>query len=183
MVSHDAAEKGLYEFFAFTAPENGYPDRVEQCDMAEEILYALDDKEDLMVEARAGIGKTFGYLAPALLYQRYRGECIVIATSTIALQEQLAEDVATMSRMLSLHAEAVVIKGQTHYICPKRAQEYLVWHKDPIIEDEILNGACERKDLSKEITDEAWEHMCVNWSGKRCKWRCPYASTSGYAIL
>lgn len=49
----------------------------------------LEKRGRLLVEAEAGVGKSFAYLVPAILRCIRRGEKVVIATSTIALQEQL----------------------------------------------------------------------------------------------
>ena len=93
-------EKKMYHFFAETATENGYTDREKQYDMAEEVLDTIKENGELLVEAGVGIGKTFAYLVPALLYSHVTQKPIAIATSTIALQEQLKGDVEEVARML-----------------------------------------------------------------------------------
>ena len=66
-----------------------YDFRQEQLDMAEEVLDALMDKEHLVTEAGTGVGKSFGYLIPAILSFDRTADPIVISTNTINLQEQL----------------------------------------------------------------------------------------------
>lgn len=66
-----------------------YESRPEQTRMAEEVARTLDKRGRLLVEAGTGVGKSFAYLVPAILRCIRRGEKVVIATSTIALQEQL----------------------------------------------------------------------------------------------
>ena len=46
-------------------------------------------------------------------------------TSTIALQEQLWCDVRTVMSLLGLKRDVILAKGQTHYLCNKRADEYM----------------------------------------------------------
>lgn len=57
--------------------------------MGEEVARTLESRGRLLVEAGTGVGKSFAYLAPAILRCIRNGEKVVIATSTIALQEQL----------------------------------------------------------------------------------------------
>lgn len=57
--------------------------------MADEVARTLEKRGRLLVEAGTGVGKSFAYLVPAILRCIRRGEKVVIATSTIALQEQL----------------------------------------------------------------------------------------------
>ncbi len=66
-----------------------YETRPEQTRMAEEVARTLEKRGRLLVEAGTGVGKSFAYLVPAILRCIRRGEKVVIATSTIALQEQL----------------------------------------------------------------------------------------------
>lgn len=62
--------------------------RPEQAEMAAAVVRAMEAKSHLFVEAGTGVGKSFAYLVPAVL-RCLRGEVVVIATNTIALQEQL----------------------------------------------------------------------------------------------
>ena len=51
----------------------------------------MERKETLLIEAGTGVGKSFAYLVPAIQRCLGRGETVVVATNTIALQEQLME--------------------------------------------------------------------------------------------
>ena len=44
-----------------------YEERVEQQEMALAVEQAIHDKRHLVVEAGTGVGKSFGYLVPAIL--------------------------------------------------------------------------------------------------------------------
>ena len=50
---------------------------------------------------------------------------VIIATSTIALQEQLWRDVPAVMPLLGLNRDVILAKGPTHYLCNKRADEYM----------------------------------------------------------
>ena len=81
-------------FFWDEAPQHGLEMREGQQDMSFEIVDALINDQHFAIEAGVGIGKSFGYLVPVLLYSKRMNKPVIIATSTIALQEQLWRDVA-----------------------------------------------------------------------------------------
>lgn len=164
-------EKEMYRFFSETAIANGYTEREKQYDMAEEILETFKKGEHLMVEAGVGIGKTFAYLVPALLYHKRTGSPIIIATSTIALQEQLKADVETVAEMLDIPVEPIVAKGQTNYLCKKKARMYKGPHKEEI-KQAVKNGYAERADFSSGLPDSVWDEVKVTKYGSRCRRNC-----------
>ncbi len=69
--------------------EGGFESRPEQVAMAKAVAAALEERGRLLVEAGTGVGKSFAYLVPAILRCLLHNERVVVATNTIALQEQL----------------------------------------------------------------------------------------------
>ena len=63
--------------------------RPQQLEMAGAIDEALAERSHLLVEAGTGVGKSFAYLLPAIKRVIEHGERVIVATNTIALQEQL----------------------------------------------------------------------------------------------
>lgn len=55
----------------------GFKPRAEQLEMAQSVGYAIQNKQPLVVEAGTGTGKTFAYLAPALI----AGKKTIISTA------------------------------------------------------------------------------------------------------
>ena len=113
----------VYEFFDETAIAVGYQMRIGQLDMSCDIVDGLREKKHVLVEASVGIGKSFAYIVPVLCYIREYGRPVVIATSTIALQEQLKNDIEIIKQMLGMHTDVLIAKGQTHFLCRKRMDE------------------------------------------------------------
>lgn len=109
----------------FAAPAKfGLQDRPGQTELALDIAEALRDGNNCMVEGGVGIGKTLGYLIPGLLMATtFRGP-IVVATSSIALSEQLVQD-ATQAKVITCTTDfpVVLAKGMTNFVCPKRIFE------------------------------------------------------------
>ena len=57
-------------FFWDEAPQHGLEMREGQQDMSFEIVDALINDQHFAIEAGVGIGKSFGYLVPVLLYSK-----------------------------------------------------------------------------------------------------------------
>lgn len=75
-----------------------------------------------MVEAGTGTGKTFAYLAPALM----SGEKVIVSTGTRNLQDQLFHrDLPTVLAALGLSVRTALLKGRANYLCPYRLQVHL----------------------------------------------------------
>ena len=110
-----------------------YEDRKEQIAMAEAVAEAIAEKRHLVVEAGTGVGKSFGYLVPAILSLQNRRDGdqdkkrrIIISTHTIALQEQLLnKDIPLLNSVIPLEFSAVLGKGRGNYISLRRMQHAL----------------------------------------------------------
>lgn len=104
-------------FFNDTLDELEYEVRDGQTDMALDIVDAMKDNQHIVIEAGVGIGKSFAYLVPLILYNKQFNEPIVIATSSIALQEQLIGDIREISNHLGISPNVVLAKGMRNYAC------------------------------------------------------------------
>ncbi|MBO1255156.1 ATP-dependent DNA helicase [Alteromonas sp. 5E99-2] len=100
---------------------DGYKPRQAQTDMAVEVERVIKAKEQLIVEAGTGTGKTFAYLIPALLAP---GKCIV-STGTKNLQEQLYHrDLPLVKSALASNKRAALLKGRANYACLHRLGQH-----------------------------------------------------------
>ena len=140
--------------------------------MSFELVDALINDQHFAIEAGVGIGKSFGYLVPVLLYSKRMNKPVIIATSTIALQEQLWRDVHAVMPLLGLNRDVILAKGQTHYLCNKRADEYMCDPKaDPpdALKEGIKQGYEERKDFPEVLPQGVWDKVNVQrFSMKNC---------------
>ncbi|WP_155811975.1 hypothetical protein [Aerococcus sp. Group 1] len=73
--------------------EHGLEAREGQNHLMMDIIGSLDTQESLICEAGVGIGKSLAYLIPGILYSKYTGEPLIVATSSIQLTEQLQDDI------------------------------------------------------------------------------------------
>ncbi len=130
------------------AAMRGYASRQGQVAMAEEVaatLFAAPGKRrHLLVEAGTGIGKTFAYLVPAIL----SGARVIVATSTKALQDQIAKrDVPQLAELLGRDAKACTLKGIGNYVCLKRFEETAVAAREG--ESDLLDDGRAMDDFTK----------------------------------
>jgi len=101
-----------------------YEAREGQLNMALAVARSLNDGEVLAAEAGTGVGKSFAYLVPAILWALANKDRVVISTGTIHLQEQLvAKDLPFLEKALGLPFSYALIKGRSNYACLRKAGE------------------------------------------------------------
>lgn len=65
---------------------------------------AFVEKELLLIEAPTGIGKTFAYGVPAILFSIHTGHQVFISTNTKTLQDQIFEkDIPMLHTLFGRH--------------------------------------------------------------------------------
>jgi len=100
----------------------GFEERPEQMQMASAVARTLGEGGVLLAEAGTGVGKSFAYLAPAMERIVEQGERVVVATHTIALQEQLvSKDIPVLLEAFGDAAiRPVLVKGRGNYLSIRR---------------------------------------------------------------
>ena len=176
---HETAMQFLKE-----AEQSGFQRRIGQIEMAEEISCAITRKQFLAVEAGVGIGKSFSYLVPALIqYFRERRQ-IVIATSTIALQEQLEQDAHKILEMLGVTAPIILAKGMTNYACLRRVNWQYRKHPESVYLEKLLKFVSDcRQDkvhIPLNISENEWQHTAIQHFGGRFCQSCGYLGECVY---
>jgi ATP-dependent DNA helicase DinG len=92
----------------------GYRRRDGQLAFAQAVGEALAGHGTLVAEAGTGIGKTFGYLVPALL----SGGMVLVSTGTRTLQDQLfRRDLPRVREALQVGTRVALLKGRSNYVC------------------------------------------------------------------
>ena len=77
-----------------------------------------------VLEAGTGTGKTLAYLLSALPVAKARGKRLVLATATIALQEQvLHQDLPALKAHSGLAFDYALAKGRGRYVCVARLDQ------------------------------------------------------------
>ena len=92
----------------------GFKHRAQQVEYAEAVLKAIETSGVLIAEAGTGTGKTFAYLAPALL----AGGRVIVSTGTKTLQDQLFHrDLPRVREALGIPVDTALLKGRSNYVC------------------------------------------------------------------
>jgi ATP-dependent DNA helicase DinG len=125
----DLVEK-VREFFSPTgvlSRSRNFEFRIQQQEMAAAVARALSQSEHLLVEAGTGVGKSFGYLIPSILFALDQKKKAIISTHTINLQEQLiAKDLPVLATALKpLQFNYMMLKGRQNYLCTRRLRRAL----------------------------------------------------------
>jgi ATP-dependent DNA helicase DinG len=114
-------------FFSETGPAaqelEGYRLRPQQLEMAHAVASAMSKQGHLVVEAGTGVGKSLGYLVPAVLEAIARGRRVLVSTHTLSLQDQLIQkDIPWLEKVLPGRFTAEVAKGRSNYVAPRRLE-------------------------------------------------------------
>ncbi|HMA22143.1 MAG TPA: ATP-dependent DNA helicase, partial [Gemmatimonadaceae bacterium] len=111
---------------AIAAAMQQYEDRPAQRDMARTIAMLYNDTGVGLIEAGTGVGKSLGYLLPALRWAALHNERTVVSTNTINLQEQLVrKDLPFLADALSDEQPVrfALLKGWRNYLCLLRLEQ------------------------------------------------------------
>ncbi len=134
-----------------------FEDRPTQRAMAHAVVGLYNDGGVGLLEAGTGVGKSLGYLIPALRWAAANGERTVVSTNTINLQEQLVrKDLPFLRDALGSEQQVrfALLKGWRNYLCKLRlAQTTLL---GPSLVDDDTNEGLE------EI--RAWAETTVDGS-------------------
>lgn len=176
--------KGIWDFFCENINKYGFQSREGQENMALDIGEAIENKRHLMVEAGVGIGKSFAYIVPLIMFKKQFRRPVIISTSTITLQEQLRGDITTISNLLNFPVQTIIAKGQSHFICRRKVEE----HRNRALSEQVSkamdNRAVERNDLEAlDLTEAQWKEIAISGYGKRYCRDCPYRANCFFSIM
>lgn len=91
--------------------------RPQQFTMMDTIWQTLNKRQEVVIEASTGIGKTLSYLLPSVLYARKNKVKVLVSTYTSHLLEQLLiEEVPKLEKVIGSRVRVSLLKGMRHYI-------------------------------------------------------------------
>ena len=101
-----------------------YELREGQLQMALSVAESLNQNHVLAAEAGTGVGKSFAYLVPAILWAKANERRVIVSTGTIHLQEQLvSKDLPFLRKVLEQPFRYTLIKGRGNYACRRKVAE------------------------------------------------------------
>ncbi len=179
------ADGGLAKAFSSFEP------RSEQSDMAVTVAESFEHKSIAVVEAGTGVGKSLGYLLPALDWARRHGKRVVVSTATHTLQRQLMEkDIPLLEKATGAPVKVATLMGRSNYVCKRKAAE-LVRQETLDLDDESGDAVKElakwaastttgeRSDFGGSVSESQWEKV-ASMTDQTLRTRCPYYNECFY---
>ncbi|MFG6178190.1 ATP-dependent DNA helicase DinG [Halomonas sp. THAF12] len=125
-----------------------------------------------VLEAGTGTGKTLAYLLAALPVAKARGKRLVLATATVALQEQvLHQDLPSLKAHSGLAFDYALAKGRGRYVCVARLDQAMDGGEDnptlSLFEQALDSGGDDFQQLVQSL-GEAYGNG--RWAGDRDSW-------------
>ena len=162
-----------------------YEERPVQVELLRRIAETFNKNGIGIFEAGTGVGKSYAYLIPSMLWAHENKERVVISTGTINLQQQLCEkDIPAAEKIIGKKIKSVLLKGRQNYICLRRLEdagnERELFGDDTEQFDKIAEFAKTSatgtiSDLSFRPHDTVWSR--VKSESDACMGpRCPYHS-------
>ena len=160
-----------------------YEERPSQLALLSAVCRAFNGAKVGVFEAGTGVGKSYAYLVPAMLWAAQNRERVVVSTGTINLQQQLLEkDIPAAAAVTGKKIKAVLVKGRQNYVCLRRlaqaSDERDMFSDETEVLDRIFSwaqtsGTGSRSDLSFMPPEAVWSR--VNSESDACfGMRCPH---------
>lgn len=163
-----------------------YEDRPSQREMAARIADLFSMGGIGLLEAGTGVGKSLGYLVPALRWAAASGERTVVSTNTITLQEQLVgKDLPFLAKTLTdQRVSFALLKGWRNYLCLQRLEQARA-QGPALFEDDVASDLGLLEAWAEQTTDgsladlavppraEVWDEVAAE-SDLCTRLRCPH---------
>lgn len=162
-----------------------YGQRLMIADIANSLAQDLSDDSDperlCVVEAGTGIGKTVAYILAAIPIARALNKKLVIATATVALQEQLVhKDLPDLIQHSGLEFSFSLAKGRGRYLCLFKLDGILKdgQQQSEFFAPDLNAGHDEGPGQSRPPALQLYENMLQtflrgDWNGDRDDWSEP----------
>jgi len=151
------------------------PGQLELIRLAYEILMKSSSRDEneqtgesiLVADAPTGVGKSLGYLIPALCVREKKGVQVVISSATISLQEQILKgDIPFLEQALGRKLSVAIAKGRSRFLCPLKLDEVTT----PVTIDlfgDVATAQNHSKDEKSEAQLLAEQFARGVWNGDR----------------
>ncbi len=160
-----------------------YEERPVQIELLRNVAESFNKNALGVFEAGTGVGKSYAYLIPAMLWAVENKERVIISTGTINLQQQLCEkDIPAAEKITGRKIKAVLVKGRQNYVCLRRledaAGERELFGDDTEIFDAVTawtksSATGSRSDLSFMPPESVWSR--IKSESDACMGaRCPF---------
>ncbi len=164
---------------------DSFEERAVQVQLLKKICEAFNNNSIGVFEAGTGVGKSYAYLIPSILWSIKNNEKVVISTGTINLQQQLCEkDLPASQKIIGSKVKFVLMKGRQNFVCKRRFEEVInqreLFDEDTEILDKLsewisLTKTGSKSELTFRPADSIWTK--INSESDACMGlHCPYHS-------
>ncbi|MDR0784921.1 MAG: ATP-dependent DNA helicase DinG [Treponema sp.] len=190
-IDPEAVIAELEEGGAIAQKLRSYEKRQSQLDLMRLVIRGFNEDAIVAAEAGTGVGKSFAYLLPSIVFSLLNDERVIVSTATITLQQQLFEkdiplvESALDQRMLiEKKFKVALLKGKNNYLCLRRLDDAV---KEEFFftdeEYENLKSMSEwaassktgsRSDMDFLPDEKVWNRVCSesdNCLGIRCTFK------------
>jgi len=174
LLAPDEMERDLGEEGPIAREHAQFEDRPSQRAYAERIAKLYNVGGIGLLEAGTGVGKSMGYLVPALRWAARNRERTVVSTNTINLQEQLVgKDLPFLERALDdQKVRFALLKGWRNYVCLARLEtaevsQATLFEEDTRAELQAITDWASRSsdgslsDLPTQPRAEVWDEVAA----------------------
>jgi len=101
-----------------------FEERPVQIELLKNIAKTFNENKIAVFEAGTGVGKSYSYLIPSILWAVNNNDRVIISTGTINLQQQLCEkDIPAVEEIIGKKVKYILMKGRQNYICKRRLSD------------------------------------------------------------
>lgn len=179
----DTAAEYISNGGALSKLSETFEERPVQIELLKNITNAFNENKLGIFEAGTGVGKSYAYLIPSILWALENKERIIVSTGTINLQQQLCEkDIPAVEKILNKKIKFVLLKGRQNYVCLRRMNDVAsvldLFEEETDELKQLAAWASESKtgnksDLAFMPSESVWSK--VNSESDACMgMRCPY---------
>ncbi|MCR5189374.1 MAG: DEAD/DEAH box helicase family protein [Treponema sp.] len=120
-INEEAAGFYISEGGPLSKISDTFEERPVQIELLKNIAKTFNNEKLAVFEAGTGVGKSFSYLIPSILFALENNERVIISTGTINLQQQLCQkDIPAVEKILGKKIKYILMKGRQNYICRRR---------------------------------------------------------------
>ena len=149
--------------------KRGFRPRRGQRQMIADIARALTRESErvCVVEAGTGTGKTAAYCLAVIPIARAAGKRVVIATATVALQEQVVlRDLPDLRKNAGLAFDFALAKGRGRYLCAARLEDRISFdhaREAPLFEPPKRGDLATYRRLRSAFASSEWDGDRDSW--------------------
>lgn len=162
---------------------NSFEERKSQIDLLKAVVDVFNENKIGVFEAGTGVGKSYAYLIPSIVWAIENKEKVVISTGTINLQQQLCKkDIPAVEKILGKKIKYILMKGRQNYVCLRRMNDAAQYNDlfdddkenlQKLIEWAKNSSSGDKSDLSFFPSENSWSK--INSESDACMgMRCPY---------